>query len=105
MLIFHGLENTFGSSIVASYCSVLASIARVALGHLERVAVVVAGAIEPGLFHVIGHLDHQRLAVPPADRPSHPRRRGALLLLFMRTMRLALVNSYVKRTLSADCTI
>ena len=52
----------------------------VALDHLQRVAVVIAGAIEPGLFHVVGHVDDERLAVPAADRPSHPRRRRALLL-------------------------
>jgi len=52
----------------------------VAFGDLQRVAVMVAGAIEPRLFPLVGDLDDQRLAVPAADRPSHPRRRLALLL-------------------------
>src|SRR4029453_6683521 len=37
----------------------------VALGHLERIAVVIAGPVEPGQIVEALHLDDQRVALPP----------------------------------------
>ena len=46
---------------------------RVALDDVQRVAVEVAGPIEPGLIVEPGHVDDKRVAVPAADRLPHPR--------------------------------
>src|SRR5687768_909200 len=46
---------------------------RQALDHLQRVAVEVAGAIEPGLVVQAYRLDDERLALPAAARVAHPR--------------------------------
>ena len=45
----------------------------VALGDLERFAVVIAGAIEPALIVEAAGLDDERAAVPRPDRLPHPR--------------------------------
>ena len=45
---------------------------RVALGHFQRVAVEIAGPVEPGPVGEIRHVDHERIAFPAADRMSHP---------------------------------
>ena len=45
---------------------------RVALDHVQRVAVKIAGAVEPGLIVEADHIHHQRVAFPVAVRPSHP---------------------------------
>ena len=45
---------------------------RVALDDVQRVAVIIARAIEPGLIVETGHVDDQRVAFPAAVRPSHP---------------------------------
>src|ERR1700730_4712027 len=54
--------------------------ARVPLDHMQGVAVEVPRPIEPGVLVEAGHVDDQRLALPAAARPSHPRVRGTLRL-------------------------
>src|SRR5713101_2073171 len=44
----------------------------VALGDRERIAVVIAGSVEPGQIVEALHLDDKRVAVPFAVRPPHP---------------------------------
>src|SRR5712691_9309242 len=46
--------------------------ARIALDHVERLAVRVPGRIEPRFGPEIGHVDHQRVALPTADRIAQP---------------------------------
>src|SRR5712691_11727056 len=46
--------------------------ARVTLHHVERVAMIIPGPIEPGLVVHSGYVDHQRVAFPVADRLPHP---------------------------------
>src|SRR5580658_9161159 len=56
--------------------------ARVALHHMQRIAVIVAGAIEPARIVEAFHVYHQRISLPVADRLSHPgvdRRRTVVL--------------------------
>src|SRR5688572_7886678 len=53
----------------------------VALDHVQGLAVKIAGPIEPRLVDEAGHVDHQRIAVPPAARPAHPVVGGAIVHL------------------------
>src|SRR5262249_40125332 len=45
---------------------------RVTLGDGERITVMIAGSIEPGLIVEAVHFDDERVAVPLAVRPPHP---------------------------------
>ena len=72
MLIVHGRVNTFGSSIVASYCDRVGVAQRVALDHLQRLAVEVAGHVEPRAVVVVRDVDDQRVAFPAPARVAHP---------------------------------
>src|ERR1700730_10332340 len=54
--------------------------ARVPLDHMQSVAVEGPRPIEPGVFVETGHVNDQRLALPAATRPSHPRVRRTLRL-------------------------
>ena len=52
---------------------------RVALHDVQRVAMEVAGAVEPRLIvHETGHVDHERFALPAPVRPPHPTIAGGL---------------------------
>ena len=44
-----------------------------ALDQVQRIAVKIAGAVEPAAIVEIGHVDDQSVAVPPSDRVAHPR--------------------------------
>ncbi len=44
----------------------------VALDHVQRLAMEIAGTIKPGLIVKARHIDHQRVALPMAVRRSHP---------------------------------
>ena len=57
---------------MTSYWIVSASTQRVALDELQRLAVEIAGHVEPGLVVVVRHVDHQRVAFPAAARVAHP---------------------------------
>src|SRR5579863_489540 len=46
--------------------------ARIALDHVERLAVRMPRRVEPRLGPEIGHVDHQRVALPVADRIAQP---------------------------------
>ena len=39
---------------------------------MHGVAVEVPGAVEPGIFHLTGHVNHQRFAFPVPVGPAHP---------------------------------
>src|SRR5215831_19033946 len=45
---------------------------RVPLYHMQRVAVEVAGAVEPSFIVLGGHIDDERIAVPASNGPAHP---------------------------------
>ena len=72
MLIFQGRVNTFGILDRGLVLDVIAVGRRVALDDVQRVAVEVAGAIEPGLIVEVDHVDDQRVAFPAAARIAHP---------------------------------
>ena len=79
MLIFHGRVNTLGSSIVASVLQHIAADRRIALDDVQRLAVKIAGPIEPCFAVERVHIDDQRVAFPSAARPPHPRIGGAFV--------------------------
>ena len=72
MLIFHGRVNTLASSIVDLVVDVGGVHRREAFDDLERVAVEVAGLVEPGLVAEAHRVDDQRVAFPLAARVAHP---------------------------------
>ncbi len=47
--------------------------ARVALHHVQLVAMKISGAIEPSLIVHVGHIDYQRVTLPAPDGLPHPR--------------------------------
>src|SRR6185503_19924772 len=53
---------------------------RIAFDDVERIAVEVARAVEPGLVIEVRDVDDQRVAFPAPRRPSHPRVARALFL-------------------------
>src|SRR5213593_218701 len=44
----------------------------VAFDHVQILAVVIAGAVEPGFGTLAGYVDYQRIALPTATVPAHP---------------------------------
>src|SRR6202789_1228357 len=53
---------------------------RVALHHVQLVAVIITRTVEPGLLTKAGYVHHQRVAFPAAPRPAHTPRRASFLL-------------------------
>ena len=47
--------------------------ARVALHHVQLVAMEISGAIKPCLIVQVGYVDHQGVALPASDGLAHPR--------------------------------
>jgi hypothetical protein len=72
MLIVHGLVKTFGivdRHLVGNRVDVAH---RVALDHVQRLAVKVASHVEPGAIVVVSHVDDQRVPLPAAAGITHP---------------------------------
>ena len=82
MLIFQGRENVlriFDGGFVVQH---VRRHRRVALHHVQHVAVKIARAIEPGLIVQTGDVHHQCVAFPMPGRPAHPavhRRRSRIV--------------------------
>ncbi len=73
MLIFHGRVKTlriFDGGFVGNH---IRAGARVALHHVQLVAMEIPSAVEPGLIVEAGDVDHQRVALPVSDGLAHPR--------------------------------
>src|SRR3954462_8287982 len=45
---------------------------RVALHYMQGVAMEISGSVEPGLIVQTSHVDHQCVALPVSNRPTHP---------------------------------
>ena len=70
--IVQGFVKTFESSMVASYSMVFGVGHAVSLHHVQRIAVKIAGHVEPCFIVVVGDVHNQRVALPSATRISHP---------------------------------
>ena len=80
--------------------------ARVALDHVQRIAVRVARRIEPGLVDQVGDIDHEGVAIPTADGIAH----GEIDAVEMRARaggddRWSCRYSYMKTTMPGRCRI